>query len=199
MDYAKAHQAVLLCDAAYECFIGDKKLPHSIYEIEGARECAIEICSLSKTAGFTGMRCGYTVVPHELGELNKMWLRRQTTKFNGVSYITQRAAAAVFTPEGLRQTREVLKIYNNNAKVMMEALKQSGVFFTGGEVSPYVWMQCPNGMGSWDFFDLLLNKIQVVGTPGAGFGKNGEGFFRLTAFGDSEQTAEAMARIQSIL
>ncbi len=199
VDYAKAHQAVLLCDAAYECFIGDKKLPHSIYEIEGARECAIEICSLSKTAGFTGMRCGYTVVPHELGELNKMWLRRQTTKFNGVSYITQRAAAAVFTPEGLRQTREVLKIYNNNAKVMMEALKQSGVFFTGGEVSPYVWMQCPNGMGSWDFFDLLLNKIQVVGTPGAGFGKNGEGFFRLTAFGDSEQTAEAMARIQSIL
>ena len=199
VDYAKAHQAVLLCDAAYECFIGDKKLPHSIYEIEGARECAIEICSLSKTAGFTGMRCGYTVVPHELGELNKMWLRRQTTKFNGVSYITQRAAAAVFTPEGLRQTREVLKIYNNNAKVMMEALKQSGVFFTGGEVSPYVWMQCPNGMGSWEFFDLLLNKIQVVGTPGAGFGKNGEGFFRLTAFGDSEQTAEAMARIQSIL
>lgn len=199
VDYAKAHQSIILYDAAYESFIGEKDLPHSIYEIDGARECAIEFCSLSKTAGFTGMRCGYTVVPHELGPLNKMWLRRQTTKFNGVSYVTQRAAAAVFTPEGLKQTRDVLKIYKNNAKVMMKALTSAGIFFTGGEVSPYVWMQCPNGMGSWDFFDLLLTKVQVVGTPGAGFGQNGEGFFRLTAFGDPAETVEAMERIQSIL
>lgn len=184
MAYARKNNAVILYDAAYESFIGELKLPHSIYEVEGARDCAIEFCSLSKTAGFTGMRCGYTIVPHELGPLNKMWLRRQTTKFNGVSYVTQKAAAAVFTKEGIQQTREVLKIYQNNARVMMDALTSSGVYFTGGTVSPYVWMQCPNGMGSWEFFDYLLQKVQVVGTPGAGFGKNGEGFFRLTAFGD---------------
>jgi len=199
VDYAKAHKAVILYDAAYESFIGDRKLPHSVYEIQGARDCAIEFCSLSKTAGFTGMRCGYTVVPHELGPLNKMWLRRQTTKFNGVSYVTQCAAAAVFSPEGLRQSREVLKVYQNNARVMMDALASRGIFFTGGEVSPYVWMQCPNGMKSWDFFDLLLQKVQVVGTPGAGFGNNGEGFFRLTAFGDPKETIEAMERIKSVL
>ncbi len=199
VDYAKANDAVILYDAAYESFIGDLKLPHSIFEVEGARDCAIEFCSLSKTAGFTGMRCGYTIVPHELGVLNKMWLRRQTTKFNGVSYITQKAAAAVFTPEGIRQTREVLKIYQTNAKVMMDVLSSCGVFFTGGKVSPYVWMQCPKGMGSWEFFDVLLKKVQVVGTPGAGFGKNGEGFFRLTAFGDQQQTIEAMERVKSIL
>ena len=197
--YARKNNAVILYDAAYESFIGELKLPHSIYEVEGARDCAIEFCSLSKTAGFTGMRCGYTIVPHELGPLNKMWLRRQTTKFNGVSYVTQKAAAAVFTKEGIQQTREVLKIYQNNARVMMDALTSSGVYFTGGTVSPYVWMQCPNGMGSWEFFDYLLQKVQVVGTPGAGFGKNGEGFFRLTAFGDPKMTIEAMERIKSIL
>jgi len=199
VEYAKANKAIILYDAAYESFIGELKLPHSILEVDGARECAIEFCSLSKTAGFTGMRCGYTVVPHELGLLNKMWLRRQTTKFNGVSYITQKAAAAVFTPEGIKQTREVLKIYQNNAKVMMDVLTSCGVYFTGGLVSPYVWMQCPNGMGSWEFFDRLLKNVQVVGTPGAGFGNNGEGFFRLTAFGDPGQTMEAMERIKSIL
>jgi LL-diaminopimelate aminotransferase len=199
VDYARAHKAVILYDAAYESFIGDYDYAHSILAVGGARECAIEFCSFSKTAGFTGLRCGYTIVPHELGLLNKMWLRRQTTKFNGVAYIVQRAAAAALSPEGVRQTREVLKIYQNNAKVMMDVLASRGVFFTGGKVSPYVWMQCPHNMKSWDFFAHLLNSVQVVGTPGAGFGQNGEGFFRLTAFGDPEQTVEAMERIKTIL
>ena len=200
VDYAVANGAVLLFDAAYESFITDPDLPHSIYEIEGARVCAIEVCSLSKTAGFTGTRCGYTVVPKDLVfdgmSLNKMWLRRQTTKFNGVPYIVQRAAAAVFTPEGQRQIKETLAYYRRNAAVMTAAFDEMGVWYTGGKSSPYVWFRCPGGLDSWTFFDRLLETTGVVGTPGAGFGKNGEGFFRLTAFGDADKTAEAMDRIR---
>ena len=200
VDYAVANGAVLLFDAAYESFITDPDLPHSIYEIEGARACAIEVCSLSKTAGFTGTRCGYTVVPRDLVfdgmSLNKMWLRRQTTKFNGVPYIVQRAAAAVFTPEGQRQIKETLAYYRRNAAVMTAAFDEMGVWYTGGKSSPYVWFRCPGGLDSWTFFDRLLETTGVVGTPGAGFGRNGEGFFRLTAFGDAEKTAEAMDRIR---
>lgn len=198
--YAKANGAVILYDAAYEAFIQDESLPRSIYEIEGAKQCAIEFCSLSKTAGFTGLRCGYTVVPLALcgGRLNAMWLRRQTTKFNGVPYIVQRAAAAVFTPEGLRQIEENLGYYRENARIMAQALREMGVWFTGGESSPYIFMKCPGGMDSWQYFDLLLKQAGVVGTPGEGFGKNGEGFFRLTAFGEREATKEAMARIRAL-
>lgn len=198
--YAKANGAVILYDAAYEAFIQDESLPRSIYEIEGAKQCAIEFCSLSKTAGFTGLRCGYTVVPLALcgGRLNAMWLRRQTTKFNGVPYIVQRAAAAVFTPEGLRQIEENLGYYRENARIMAQALREMGVWFTGGESSPYIFMKCPGGMDSWQYFDLLLKEAGVVGTPGEGFGKNGEGFFRLTAFGEREATKEAMARIRAL-
>ena len=198
--YAKANGAVILYDAAYEAFIQDESLPRSIYEIEGAKQCAIEFCSLSKTAGFTGLRCGYTVVPLALcgGKLNAMWLRRQTTKFNGVPYIVQRAAAAVFTPEGLRQIEENLGYYRENARIMAQALREMGVWFTGGESSPYIFMKCPGGMDSWQYFDLLLKQAGVVGTPGEGFGKNGAGFFRLTAFGEREATKEAMARIHAL-
>ncbi|MBC8528705.1 LL-diaminopimelate aminotransferase [Christensenellaceae bacterium NSJ-44] len=198
--YARAVGAVILYDAAYEAFIQDESLPRSIYEIEGAKQCAIEFCSLSKTAGFTGLRCGYTVVPLALcgGRLNAMWLRRQTTKFNGVPYIVQRAAAAVFTPEGLRQIEENLGYYRENARIMAQALREMGVWFTGGESSPYIFMKCPGGMDSWQYFDLLLKQAGVVGTPGEGFGKNGAGFFRLTAFGEREATKEAMARIRAL-
>ena len=198
--YARAVGAVILYDAAYEAFIQDESLPRSIYEIEGAKQCAIEFCSLSKTAGFTGLRCGYTVVPLALcgGRLNAMWLRRQTTKFNGVPYIVQRAAAAVFTLEGLRQIEENLGYYRENARIMAQALREMGVWFTGGESSPYIFMKCPGGMDSWQYFDLLLKQAGVVGTPGEGFGKNGAGFFRLTAFGEREATKEAMARIRAL-
>lgn len=199
VEFARQQDAILLFDAAYEAFIQDPALPRSIFEIEGARECAIEFCSLSKTAGFTGTRCGYTVVPGELTRegmsLQKMWLRRQTTKFNGVSYPVQRAAAAVFTPEGLQQCREQLAVYQGNAKLMTEILTELGVWHVGGQHSPYVWLACPQGMTSWDFFDALLTHAHVVGTPGSGFGQNGEGFFRLTAFGTPENTKEAMERL----
>ena len=199
VDYARDNDAVILFDAAYEAFIRDASLPRSIYEIEGAKECAIEFCSLSKTAGFTGTRCGYTIVPkaltHSGMSLNAMWLRRQTTKFNGVPYIVQRGAAAVFTPEGRRQVRESIDYYRENARIIASALKEKGVWFTGGENSPYIWMKCPDGMGSWDYFDYLLQNANVVGTPGEGFGRNGEGFFRLTAFGDRANTEEAVRRI----
>ncbi len=202
VDFAMDNGAVILFDAAYESFIKDDALPRSIFEIEGARKCAIELCSLSKTAGFTGTRCGYTIVPHELVfdgvELNRLWLRRQTTKFNGVPYLIQCGAAQVFTPEGRKQVAETLDYYRRNAAAMTEAFDSVGVWYTGGKCSPYVWMKCPNGMKSWDFFDLLLNKAEVVGTPGAGFGRNGEGFFRLTAFGNYENTVEAMKRIRSL-
>ncbi|MDO5547899.1 MAG: LL-diaminopimelate aminotransferase [Eubacteriales bacterium] len=203
VDYALANKAVLLFDAAYECFVASDDLPRSIYEIEGAKQCAIEFCSFSKTAGFTGTRCGYTVVPQALefdgANLNKMWLRRQTTKFNGVPYIVQRGAAAVFTEEGMAQIQENLGYYKENARILSEALDELGIWYTGGKNSPYIWMKCPNGMESWEFFDYLLENANVVGTPGAGFGKNGKNFFRLTAFGDREQTIEAVARIKALL
>lgn len=203
--YALKNDAVILYDAAYESFISDPSIPRSIFAVEGAKKCAIELCSLSKTAGFTGTRCGYTIVPHVLvrktkdGQemsLNKMWLRRQTTKFNGVPYIIQRGAEAVFSPEGQKQCREMLAFYKENARIMAEALTKKGIKFYGGTHSPYIWMQCPNGMGSWEFFDFLLEKLAVVGTPGAGFGSMGEGYFRLTAFGSRENTIEAMERIE---
>lgn len=202
VDYALENQAVILFDAAYECFVADENLPHSIFEIEGAKKCAIEFCSFSKTAGFTGTRCGYTVVPLELEfegmNINKMWLRRQTTKFNGVAYIVQRGAAAVFTEEGMKQVQENLDYYRENARVLSEAMDELGIWYTGGKNSPYIWFKCPNGMESWEFFDYLLEHANVVGTPGAGFGENGKNFFRLTAFGDREKTKEAVERIKKL-
>ena len=202
VDYARECGAVILFDAAYEAFVADPALPRSIFEIPGARECAVEFCSLSKTAGFTGTRCGYTVVPMELKygdfSLNRMWLRRQTTKFNGVSYVVQRGAAAVFTPEGQRQIQEDIAYYRENARVIAEAMREMGIWFTGGENSPYIWLKCPGGRESWDYFDYLLDKAQVVGTPGAGFGQNGRNFFRLTAFGDHQRTKEAVRRIRKL-
>ena len=203
VDYAKKKGAVILFDAAYEAFVSSKELVRSIYEIEGAKECAIEFCSFSKIAGFTGTRCGWTVVPQTLVydgvKLNKLWLRRQTTKFNGVSYPVQKAAAAVFTPEGRRQIKENLDYYKANARVITAALDELGIWYTGGINSPYIWLKCPDNMKSWDFFDLLLTKANVVGTPGAGFGEMGEGFFRLTAFGDRDRTVEAVERIKKLL
>ena len=203
VDYANEREAVILFDAAYECFITDPTLPRSIFEIPGAKTCAIEFCSFSKTAGFTGTRCGYTVVPKALVRqdtpLNKMWLRRQTTKFNGVPYIVQKGAAAVFTQEGLPQIKETIGYYLDNAKIIAQAMDELGIWYTGGTNSPYIWLKCPNNMKSWDFFDLLLEQANVVGTPGAGFGNNGEGFFRLTAFGNRENTQEAVERIKNLL
>lgn len=207
VDYAKSMGAIILYDAAYEAFITEEDKPRSIFEIEGARECAIEMCSLSKTAGFTGTRCGYTVIPHELMMKNakgenvsvyKTWYRREATKFNGVSYPVQCAAAAVFADEGQRQIKENLSYYQENAKIIADALDELGIYYTGGKNSPYIWLKCPNGMDSWEFFDKLLNEINVVGTPGSGFGKNGEGYFRLTAFGDRGNTKEAVERIKSL-
>ena len=198
VDYALNVKAVILFDAAYECFISDDTLPKSIYEISGAKKCAIEFCSLSKTAGFTGTRCGYTVVPHELGELNNFWLRRQTTKFNGVPYIVQRAAQAVFSDEGQKEIKENINYYKENAKLISLTLDECNIWHVGGKNSPYIWLKCPNNMKSWEFFDYLLENIQVVGTPGSGFGKNGEGFFRLTSFGSRENTKEAMDRFKKL-
>ncbi len=202
VDFANANDAVILYDSAYEAFSAESDLPLSIYEIEGAKTCAIEFCSLSKTAGFTGIRCGYTVVPDALVRegmtLRKMWLRRQTTKFNGVSYIVQRGAEAIFTPEGLSQIHENINYYRKNAEVISSTMDKLGIFYTGGKNSPYVWFQCPNNMKSWEFFDKLLNEAEVVGTPGAGFGTNGEGFFRLTSFNTYENTVEAMKRFESL-
>lgn len=203
VDYAIQKDAVILFDAAYEAFIQDEALPKSIYEIENAKRCAIEFCSLSKTAGFTGTRCGYTIVPLELQRngvsLNKLWLRRQTTKFNGTSYAVQRGAQAVFTPDGLQQTKETIRYYLENAKIISDAMDELGIWYTGGKNSPYIWLKCPNDMLSWDFFDYLLENANVVGTPGAGFGKNGEHFFRLTAFGNRENTLAAVERIKQLL
>ena len=202
--YARKNNAVILYDAAYEAFITDPAIPRSIFTIEGAKECAIELCSLSKTAGFTGTRCGYTIVPHGLVrktadgkdmELNAMWLRRQTTKFNGVPYIIQRGAEAVFTEEGIKQCRENIAFYQENARIMMAGFEKLGIKYFGGVHSPYLWVKCPNGMSSWEFFDFLLEKLAVVGTPGVGFGSMGEGYLRLTAFGSRENTIEAMERI----
>lgn len=203
VDYATKKGEIILYDAAYECFVESEGLARSIYQVEGAKNCAIEFCSFSKMAGFTGTRCGYTVVPEAIEKdglsVNKMWLRRQTTKFNGVPYIVQRGAAAVFTKEGREQISKNLDYYRANAKVIAGGLKELGIWFTGGENSPYIWLKCPNGMKSWEFFDYLLENAQVVGTPGAGFGVNGEGFFRLTAFGSAEVTKEAVERIKKLL
>jgi LL-diaminopimelate aminotransferase len=200
VDYAIYKKAVILFDSAYEAFITDKNLPSSIFEIEGAEKCAIEFCSFSKTAGFTGMRCAYTVIKKELEfdgvKLNDMWTRRQATKFNGTSYVTQRAAAAAFSDEGLKESRASVKYYLENAKIICDAFRKWGVWFTGGANSPYVWFKCPKNYSSWEFFDLLLSEANVVSTPGAGFGVNGEGFTRLTAFGTREDVVEALSRIE---
>ena len=202
VDWANSRGAVILFDAAYEAFI-EGGLPHSIFEIPGAETCAIEICSLSKTAGFTGTRLGYTVIPKALERegmnLNAMWVRNRTTKTNGISYILQKAGIAVFTDEGLRQIRESIDYYKENARVIMAALDEAGIRYWGGRNAPYVWMACPDGMKSWDLFDLLLNEIQVVGTPGEGFGPSGEGFFRLSSFGDAEDTKTAAERMKNLL
>ena len=203
VDFANENGSVILFDAAYEAFIEGETLPHSIFELEGAKTCAIEICSLSKTAGFTGTRLGYTVIPQQLVRngmnLNAMWVRNRTTKTNGVSYIIQKGGAAVFTPEGQRQIRENIGIYKSNAKVLMEALDKLGIWYCGGKNAPYIWMKCPDGMGSWDFFDYLLKEIQVVGTPGEGFGACGEGYFRFSTFGSPEDTKEAARRLVELL
>ena len=202
VQFALKNNAVILFDSAYEIFVRDESLPTSIYQIEGARQCAIEFCSLSKTAGFTGTRCGYTVVPHELvrggSALNRLWLRRQTTKFNGVPYIIQRGAEAVFTDPGLEQIREGIDYYMENAAIIVNTLTELGIWFTGGQNAPYIWLKCPDNMASWEFFDRLLERANVVGTPGAGFGSNGEGFFRLSAFGSRENVIEAMHRLKDI-
>ena len=201
--WAKQNDALILFDAAYECFVTEPGLARSIYEVEGAKEVAVEVCSFSKIAGFTGTRCGYTVVPQDIRQgdlsLNKMWLRRQTTKFNGVAYVVQRGAAAVFTPEGMREIRENLDYYRKNAAVIAQALDEMGIWYCGGKNSPYIWLRCPNHMDSWAFFDWLLENANVVGTPGEGFGACGQGYFRLTAFGDADRTKEAAQRIKAAL
>ena len=203
VNFANEHGSIILFDAAYEAFIEDPALPRSIFEIPGARTCAIENCSLSKTAGFTGTRLGYTVIPRELERngmnLNDMWIRNRTTKTNGVSYIIQKGGAAVFTEEGQRQIQENLRVYKNNAAVVTKALDKAGIWYCGGKNSPYIWLQCPDGIDSWSFFDMLLNKIQVIGTPGAGFGACGEGYFRFSMFGSPSDTAEAAKRLESLL
>lgn len=205
IDYAIKTDAVILFDAAYEAFITEADIPHSIYEIEGAKQCAIEFRSFSKTAGFTGVRCGLTVVPEELlgttadGEkysFNKLWNRRQCTKFNGVSYPVQKAAAAVYSDEGWAQVKEIIDYYMENAQVIREGLSAAGIECFGGVNAPYIWLKTPEGMTSWDFFDKLLNECFVVGTPGSGFGPSGEGYFRLSAFGERENVATAVQRIK---
>ena len=207
VDYALNNHAVILFDSAYEAFISDPELPRSIYAIEGAKKCAIEFCSLSKTAGFTGTRCGYTVVPRELVftasnghemSLHAMWNRRQSTKFNGTSYIIQKGAAAVFTEEGMAQCRENIAYYQENARIIADTLTRRNIRFFGGVHSPYIWFECPDGMESWEFFDYLLNNAQVVGTPGAGFGENGKNYFRLTSFNNHENTIAAMKRFEHL-
>lgn len=205
--YALKNDAVILYDSAYEAFITDPTLPRSIYAIEGAKKCAIEFCSLSKTAGFTGTRFSYTVVPEELvfetsnGEtlsLHNMWNRRQCTKFNGTPYIIQYAGAKVFTEEGMKECQENIGYYRENAHMIAETLEKKGISFTGGVNSPYIWFECPKGMESWEFFDYLLENAQIVGTPGAGFGENGKNYFRLTSFGKHEKTKEAMERFNTL-
>lgn len=202
VDFANAHGSVILFDAAYEAFIEDD-IPHSIFEIDGAKTCAIEICSLSKTAGFTGTRLGYTVIPKALERqgmrFNDMWVRNRTTKTNGVSFIIQKGATGVFTDDGQKEIKQNIAYYKENAKILMNVLDECGVYYTGGKNAPYIWLKCPEGLGSWEFFDLLLTKIQVVGTPGEGFGKAGEGFFRFSTFGSREDTLEAAKRLKDLL
>lgn len=203
VDYAESSDAIILFDAAYEAFIEDDDIPHSIYEVDGAKKCAIEICSLSKTAGFTGTRCGYTIIPEQLERngmsLNKMWVRNRTTKTNGVSYIIQKGASAFFTDSGQKQIHDNIRIYKQNAKCLMDALDKLGIWYCGGKNAPYIWMKCPDNMGSWEFFDYLLQQIQVVGTPGEGFGACGEGYFRFSTFGSPEDTKEAARRLLELL
>ena len=200
--YANETESVILFDAAYEAFITETGIPRSIYEIKGARTCAIEISSLSKTAGFTGTRCGYTVIPEALKRdgrsLNEMWVRNRTTRTNGVSFILQRAALAVFSEQGQKEIRETLSIYRRNAEVFMAALNRAGLAYTGGVNAPYIWMKCPHGLSGWETFDLLLEKAQIVGTPGEGFGRCGEGFFRFSMFADPEDILEAGRRIADV-
>ncbi|MBE5776264.1 MAG: LL-diaminopimelate aminotransferase [Clostridiales bacterium] len=207
VDYARAHDAIIVYDSAYKAFISTPQVPHSIYEVEGADECAIECCSFSKTAGFTGVRCGYMVIPKKLTgdaegkqvSLNKLWQRRTSTKFNGVSYPVQVAAAAVYAPQGKKEIQESIDAYLENARIIREGLEKAGCTVFGGVDSPYVWMKTPGDMKSWDFFDLLLTRAHVVGTPGEGFGPSGEGYFRLTAFNTKENTIEAVKRIVDVL
>lgn len=207
VDYALKNDAVILFDSAYEAFVSDPELPRSIYVTEGAEKCAVEFCSLSKTAGFTGTRFSYTVVPKELvfhtsgGQkmsLRDMWNRRQSTKFNGTPYIIQHAAAKVFSQEGMKECMENIAYYMENARIIADTLRRKDIPFTGGVNSPYIWFKCPCGMESWEFFDYLLEHAQVVGTPGAGFGENGKNYFRLTAFGTHEKTKEAMERFEAL-
>jgi LL-diaminopimelate aminotransferase len=202
VNYALDQDAIILFDAAYEAFITDPNLPRSIFEIPGAKSCAIELNSFSKTAGFTGTRLGYTIIPQELNRngssLNKLWMRRQSTKFNGAPYITQRAGAAIFTQEGQSEIQKNLAYYRQNANIIAKGLDELGIWYTGGKNAPYIWLKTPGRMTSWEFFDFLLEQAWLVGTPGVGFGANGEGFFRLTAFGKREQTVEAMERLQKI-
>ena len=199
VDYANKNGSVILYDSAYKAFITEEDVPHTIYEIEGARTCAIEFRSYSKTAGFTGNRCAYTVVPKDLkrdgASLHALWNRRQCTKFNGVPYVVQRGAAAIYTPEGKQQTQAVIDYYRANTKVIMDGLSRAGLSASGGVNAPYIWLKTPDSMGSWEFFDLLLDKANVACTPGVGFGPSGEGYVRLTAFGDAEATTEAVERI----
>lgn len=203
VDFANRRGAIILFDAAYEAYIGDETLPHSIFELDGARTCAIEICSLSKTAGFTGTRLGYTVIPNTLERggirLNDMWVRNRTTKTNGVSYILQKGGAAIFTEAGQAQIHAQIALYKRNAKTLTDALDEIGLWYCGGKNAPYIWMQCPEGTDSWTFFDTLLHKTQIVGTPGEGFGKCGEGYFRFSTFGDPADTEEAARRLVALL
>ena len=203
VNYAIKRGSIILFDAAYEAFIEDEILPHSIFELDGAETCAIEICSFSKTAGFTGTRLGYTIIPKALKRngmnMNEMWVRNRTTKTNGVSYIIQKGGAAVFSEEGQKQIHENIQIYKKNAKVLMQTLDQLGIWYCGGKNAPYIWMKCPRGMKSWEFFDYLLQEIQVVGTPGEGFGACGEGYFRFSTFSSPEDTKEAAKRIVKLL
>jgi LL-diaminopimelate aminotransferase len=208
IDYARREEALLLYDAAYEAFITDPAIPHSIYELDGARDCAIEFRSFSKTAGFTGTRCAFTVVPRGLTgrsaagqrvELHGLWNRRQSTKFNGVSYIVQRAAEAVYSPEGRQQVRQLIAFYLENARILCDGLRRAGLTVYGGVNAPYVWLKTPRGMSSWDFFDHLLSRAHLVGTPGSGFGASGEGYFRLSAFNSRDNIEEAVRRMQSVL
>jgi LL-diaminopimelate aminotransferase len=208
VDYARENGAIILYDAAYEAYIQEPDIPHSIYEVEGAREVAIEFRSFSKTAGFTGTRCGFTIVPKEVTardqdgnpvSLNPLWLRRQTTKFNGAPYIVQAGAAAVYTPEGRAQIQEQIGYYMQNAEIIRSGLEAAGLSVYGGRNAPYIWVKAPAGLSSWEFFDQVLNQAHVVGTPGSGFGPSGEGYFRLTAFGNREQTEEAVERLRTRL
>ena len=198
VDFAIESGSLIIFDAAYESFISDNSLPHSIFEIEGARECAIEVCSFSKMAGFTGVRCGWTVIPN-ISVLNRLWARRQATKFNGVSYISQVGSIAALSPNGLKENAKNIAYYMENAHILADFLTKKGVFYCGGMHAPYLWLECPRNKSSWEFFDFLLSKACVVGTPGAGFGKNGEGFFRLSSFANRDDILEAVERLNGVL